>query len=186
VNRLLRLAACAIIAATAVWTISHLYGVYRCNIEARRAEREVIHLFSVNNEITARIVARRTLDSMNGCIACVRTDVNQYMIRAAALRMLERPAEAATDYRRALRFDRRAELYLNLGQAELEAGRPDAAEDAFITAIYLTYSYIEDLPEPLQSRVRSAVTPTYLSVQEGRAPASVAEELRQRVARDPR
>ena len=185
-NRVLRLAACAIIAVAAVWTVYHLYGVYRCNIEAKRAEREVIHLFSVNNEVTARIVARQTLDSMNGCIACVPTDVNQYMIRAAALRMLERPDEAAMDYRRALHYDRRAELYLNLGQAELEGGHPEAAEDAFITAVYLTYTYIEDLPEPLQSRVRSEVTPTYVSVQEGRAPASVTEELRQRVARDPR
>ena len=185
-NRALRVIASIGIAVAAGWAVHGLYLRHVCNIREMQAERLVMKLFDINDEITARIAARDTVESMNRCIPCAPMDVNQYMIRGAALRMLGRPEEAALDYRRALHVDRRVELFLNLGQAEMEAGHDDAAADALITAVYLVYSYVDDLPQPMQDRVRRAVTPTYLMIQQGRAPHAVLEQLRDRVARDPR
>ena len=184
-KRLLQIAACLAIAAGAAWATSRLYDVYVCNVRAKTAERRIIQLYSLNDEVTARIAARQILDDMDRCIPCTPTDVNQYMVRAAALRMLGRPDEAANDYRRAMRYDRRAELFLNLGEVELQAGREREAEDAFSTAVFLLYSYIDNIPEPMQTRVRSSVTPKFLLIQRGRAPQQLLDELRQRITRDP-
>ena len=184
-SRAVRIVLSVVVAAAAGWAVYRLDQIYVCNLRAKKAERMIIRMFSLNEQITARITARQILSDMDACIRCFPTDVDQYMVRAAALRMLGRPAEAAMDYRRALHIDRRAELFLNLGQAYLEAGRDEEAKDALITAVYLVYPYVDDLPQPMQQRVRDAVTPTYLMLQQGRAPHSIIDSLRDRVARDP-
>jgi tetratricopeptide (TPR) repeat protein len=186
VTRGVRFIACGIVAAVAAWTLVLLYQSYVCNVRAKQAERAIRQMFSISDQVSSRIGARRILTDMDHCIRCSPTDVNQYMVRAAALRILDRPAEAALEYRRALHIDRRAELFLNLGLAELEAGREEEAKDALITAVYLLYTYWVDLPQPMQQRVRDAVTPTYAAILERRATQKVIDELRARVAREPR
>ena len=185
-SRLLRVVASLAIAVTAGWAVYRLcYLRFVCNVREMQSERAVIKLFNINDQVTARIIARQTVEAMDRCVPCSPTDVNQLMIRAAALRMLGRPAEAALDYRRALRVDRRAELFLNLGQAEMEAGRNDAAADALATAAFLFYTYLGDYPEPMQSRVRAMINTTYGMIMERRATDDITRQLYERVARDP-
>src|SRR2546430_5449981 len=126
--RLLRVALALCIVAVASYAVYRLcYLPWVCNIRQMHAERVVSRLFDVNDQVAARIAARQTVETLDPCISFCPTEVNQLMIRAAALRMLGRPDEAILDYRRALHVDRRAELFLNLGQAELEAGHDDSA-----------------------------------------------------------
>ena len=181
-----RVIASLAIAVTVGWAAYRFcYLRSACNLEEARAERGIQQLFDVSNQLSARIVAREAIESMNRCIPCSPTSVNNYMARAAALRMLGRPADAALDYKRALHVDRRAELYLNLGLTEMEAGRNEQAADSLTTAVYLLYTYIDDIPQPMRDRIRAAVTPTYVMIQQRRAPEAVVRQLRYRVTRDP-
>lgn len=181
-----RVLASLAIAVASVWaTYRFCYLRHACNLRAESVQQSMVRVMRAADQATARIVARKAIDEMNRCLECWSTNMNFYMIRAAALRMLDRPAEAALDYRRALRIDRRAELYFNLGLTELEAGREAQAADALTTAVFLFYPYVDEIPDPMQTRIRSTVTPTVELMQNHAAPPAVIEELHRRVARDP-
>lgn len=185
-NRALRVIASFAIALAAGWgTYRFCYLRYVCNLRELQAQESLTRLFSISDQVTARIAARQAIDETTRCLEVSPASISLYMIRAAALRMLGRHEEAAMDYRRALRFDRRAELYLNLGLTELDAGRPEQAADALTTAVYLLYPYVDEIPQPMQDRVRAAVTPTLTMIQQRQATPAVMQELRARVARAP-
>ena len=182
----LRIVASLAIAAAAVWAAyRYCYLRHLCNVRAESVQKSLVRIMRVADQATGRIVARRAVEEMNACLEIWPTNVNLYMIRAAALRMLDRPADASLEYRRAIRLDRRAELYFNLGMAELEAGRDAQAVDALTTAVFLYYLYVDEIPEPMQTRIRNAVTPTVEQINRREAPPAVIEELHQRVVRDP-
>lgn len=185
-NRLARIAASLVIAAAAAWAVyEHCYQRYACNLQEARARESLTPLFSIPDEITSRIAARRAIEEMTHCLECSPASISAYMIRGAALRMLRRQGEAAQDYRRALRLDRRAELYFNLGQAELDAGRQESAADAFGTAVLLLYPYVDDIPQPMQTRVRAEITPIVTTILRRQATPELARQLRTRLTRDP-
>jgi tetratricopeptide (TPR) repeat protein len=184
-KQLARGIASIVIAAAAVWGASLCYRRYDCNLREARSQETLMRLFNLPGQATSRIVARQTIDETSRCLHHAPTNIGLYMIRAAALRMLGRYDEASMDYRRALRLDRRAELYFNLGLTELDAGREEKAADALTTAVFLFYPYADDIPEPMQDRVRAAVTPALTMIQRRSAPPAVLQELRARVERDP-
>jgi tetratricopeptide (TPR) repeat protein len=183
--RALRLLVSIAIVVTAGWSVYRLYRRFVCNNIAMKSERAVIRLFHINDQVAARIVAREAVREVSACIPCAPNDIAQRMTLAAALRMLGRPAEAALEYRAALRVDRRSELFLNLGQAELEAGRFDAAADALTTAALTHYSFMDDYPEPMRSRVHAAVEPIYYLLNTHRATSADTKALFERVSREP-
>jgi tetratricopeptide (TPR) repeat protein len=185
-NRGARLAAAAAIALVSAIAVYRLcYQRYRCNIDEAQAERRINALFAQAESPSARLAARQIAETMDHCIECSPTDVSHYMARAAALRMLSRPAEAAKEYRRALEVDRRAELFLNAGLTELEAGREPQAEDALITAMLVYYSDYDLMPAPIKFRVVVVVNPIYAEIQQHRATPATLRELFNRVARVP-
>ena len=185
-SRALRVIASIAIGAAAVWSVYRLcYLRYACNLTEARAQARLTRLLAVSDQATARIVARQSIEEMTPCVECAPANVTPYMIRAAALRMLGRPAEAAMDYRRALHVDRRAELYFNLGLTELDAGREEQAADALTTAVFIFYPYIDDIPQPMQERVRLAVTPVLTMIHRQQATPDVMAQLRARMTRDP-
>lgn len=177
-NRAIRLALAIAIAASAAWLVERLcYQRYRCNARKAEARRTLERFLPISEQPSARIAARRAIESMDHCIAHAPTDIAAYMIRAGALRMLGRPAEAVTDYRRALRYDRRPELYLNLGMTELEAGN-DAAAVAHISLASLTFRpYFYELPAPLHDRVEAAINPLYSDIQARRVKPEALRDL---------
>ena len=182
----LRVAASLAIAAAAGWiTYRYCYLRHVCNVRAETVQQSMVRLMNAGGPTTERIFARMAAEEMSRCLECWPTNINLYMIRAAALRMLDRPEEAALDYRRAIRVDRRAELYFNLGLTEMEAGRDLQAFDALVTAGFLFYPYMDEMPEPMQSRVRAAVSPIFAAMQRGKARPEDVQKVRDRVARDP-
>lgn len=185
-TRALRVVASIAIIVTAGWSVYHLcYLRFVCNVTVMKSERAVIKYIDFNDQVAARIRAREVVRELSACIPCSPNDVAQRMARAAALRMLGRPAEAVLEYRQALRVDRRSELFLNLGQAEMEAGRVDAAADALATAALTHYSYLSDYNEPMQSRVRAVVDPIYNRLNTHRATPADGKALFERVSREP-
>ena len=185
-SRAVRVTLSVLIAAVAVVAVDRLcYARYVCNLSAGRAERSLSSYFVVKDEVAARIAARQTIEDMDHCIPSWCTNVAFYMARGAALRMLGRPAEAQTEYRRALKFDRRAELYFNLGLAEMESGRDAEALDALTTAVLVQRTLLDDIPTPMQDRVRANIAPVYEMIERKTVPPDVAKQLRARVIRDP-
>ena len=185
-SRATRVAASVLIALCAAMAVYRLcYLRYRCNVDEARAEREITALFAHADDPGARLAARQIVETMDRCVVCSPTDVSHRMGRAAALRMLGRPAEAAKEYRRALEVDRRAELFLNAGLSELEAGHDRQADDALITATLVYISNVDIIPQPARSRVESVAYPLYFKIQQRRATPSLMRELFDRVARLP-
>lgn len=165
-RRGLRAAAAVVIAAAAAWLVVHVcYYPWICNNEKATAHRTLERLYAHSDEVTARIAARRVIETMDRCIATNPADVGQSMIRGAALRMLGRPGEAADEYRRALRYDRRPELYLNLGLSHLESGNEDAAVNQLVLASLTFRPYLFDLTGSVHDRVAAVVDPLLAEIE---------------------
>jgi tetratricopeptide (TPR) repeat protein len=80
------------------------------------------------------------------------------MIAATAQLVVDRPERAIELYERALRIDRRPELYVGLGSALLQAGDHERATKAFTTAATFAPFTIEMIAEPsVRETVRRAV-----------------------------
>lgn len=186
-TRALRLAAAVVIAVVAILSVNRFcYRAYICNLREAEAHRSIQRLFAFSNQVSARLAARRVVETMSGCIGKSpdrSATVSQYMMRAAALRMLGRPAEAAADYRRALGFDRRPELYYNLGLTEIEAGREAEGFEALTLAVTTNFAFITDIPEAEKSRVYAAVAPLLTRTRRRSVTAAELQQLRERLER---
>ncbi|HMC22643.1 MAG TPA: hypothetical protein VKL19_12400, partial [Thermoanaerobaculia bacterium] len=82
--------------------------------------------------IQAALMARRVNAELIPCIEHCPAAVNAYMIAAANYAVLHRIPEAIVMYERALRYDRRPEIYFELGMAYLEVGQRDRAISALL------------------------------------------------------
>jgi len=91
-------------------------------------------------------LARDTLERTARAIRHCPSNLNLRMIAAANLRQLGRPNDAIRLYEDALRYGRRPEIYLNIGQARLEAGMSGRAVDDFVRAVEFAPSMIEEVP----------------------------------------
>jgi tetratricopeptide (TPR) repeat protein len=120
---------------------------YRCNIEIRSAQIATVQALQMP-PLRRSALARKNVEEMKACLQTGHGAVNAHMILAANLRMLNRPEEAIVVYRRALEFDRRSEIFLNLGRTYLEVGRPDEAKDAFLQAARFDVDTLWRVPDP--------------------------------------
>jgi tetratricopeptide (TPR) repeat protein len=139
------LAALALCALHGYILHSQIYQPYRCNIVRKqiiaRSERA-----QMRSQTTATILARTNIEILRPCLDVCRTSVDYYMLLAANLAMLGRTLEAEQMYRQALRYDRRPELYFELGQLLLVRGRRDEARQVFRMAGY-SGSYLNEIGE---------------------------------------
>jgi tetratricopeptide (TPR) repeat protein len=72
-------------------------------------------------------LARTNLSKLESCLKDAPAIVQNYMVAAANARILENNALAATLYEAALRYDRRPEIYFNLGLVQLDLRRTEEA-----------------------------------------------------------
>jgi tetratricopeptide (TPR) repeat protein len=178
VRRAARFAGAAAIAVAAVWMVVHFcYRPYVCNVRKSEARRTLERLYAHADAAGARIVARRTVETMDHCIAANPADVGQSMIRAGALRMLGRPEEAAVEYRRALHYDRRSELYFNLGLAEIESGDEEKGLRHLVLASLTSPTYLPALSGVTQDKVGAIVNRTIADVRDRRMSKEALRDL---------
>jgi hypothetical protein len=117
-----------------------------CNLiegEVQRATDRMTRM--VVDQATLVPYARRNIARMTPCLAC-SGDVNRAMVYAANLRFMGRQQEAIAVYRDALRYDRRPELYLNLGQTLLDVGDETEGMRTLITACKYDPDLVADIP----------------------------------------
>jgi tetratricopeptide (TPR) repeat protein len=156
-----------------------------CNNDEERIEQLTTRFYDHSESMSVRVLARRNADRMRECSLLFPTNVNVYMLRAANLRMMGLRAEAADEYRNALRYDHRRELYLELGLTELENGEPEKAADTLTTACIYQSDLYSQVPEPTQSIVYERSLPFIKAIEAGKVTDVQDRELRARLFREP-
>ena len=131
-GNLARVAASLLIVAGAAAALDCLcIKPYRCNLIEQRGEARTSADWEItlqtNHPWRAMVGARRSLDLITPCLDDCSANVGMLMLAGANYRILHRYDEAAEAYRRALRYDRRPEIYFNLGQTEVAAGQREQA-----------------------------------------------------------
>jgi tetratricopeptide (TPR) repeat protein len=180
-KRVLRISAAAAIAVMAVLFVHRLWQRYACNLEEADTKRRVERLYLDPESIASHMAAHALVARVTGCIEIEPAGVGQYMLRAALFRILQRPDDAVADYRHALTIDRRAELYMNIGDAEMESGHQEEAVDAFTLAALTQWSFLAEIPEPQRDRVSAAVTPLRDAFFGGRPIPGMFHEFQERI-----
>lgn len=138
----------SIVVVTAVAAVNMLCVVpYECNLKEKRWEAITLAMFERRNGSSAeRQVAQRTLSEMQRCLKS-DPNANLCMIAAANYRLLGRNSEAVRLYETALQYDRRPEIYYNIGETQLDAGIWDEAIKNLSTAVYFNPFLADNLPE---------------------------------------
>ncbi|HEV7922502.1 MAG TPA: tetratricopeptide repeat protein [Thermoanaerobaculia bacterium] len=150
------LASLAVIAVAAllIWFVS---------IEPVDCSRLELPLVEATNRAMERNdapLARDTLERASRALRRCPSNIQLRMIAAANLRQLGRPADAIAMYEQALRFDRRPEIYINIGQSRVESGMRARAVDDFVRAVVFAPGMIEEVSPDLRDEVyaRAAAT----------------------------
>lgn len=152
------LAACVVaaLAAHAVYRLA--WQPFRCNIVKNRVQRVAFGIFDLPNSPTVARKARQAIADIQPCVAACPTDVDMYMTLAMNDRVIGRLQHAADMYGQALKYDRRPEIYFNIGMVQLEMNQRDAALATLTKACSFSIEYADDIPDPtLRDTVVSAV-----------------------------
>lgn len=122
VSRMIRPIAAILIAAMAAG------GVYWVTIAPLRCNRRETAVVSRTKRIAfaprtiASPIARENIEWMEKCVCFAPAETNLQMLAAANYRTLGRTDDAIAAYYKALRWDERPEIYVELGLTELEGG----------------------------------------------------------------
>ena len=110
-----------VVAAGLIWFCCVM--PWRCNRTMARITAATERLMRAEQESwKSAATARANLQTLDGCADVCRDDVDREMLAAANLRVLGRNEEAVALYEHALTWDRRPELYLQLGVTQVAAG----------------------------------------------------------------
>jgi tetratricopeptide (TPR) repeat protein len=93
------------------------------------------------------LIARANLAALRHCQQRLKPDPGIAMIVALNERLVGRSEDAVATYRRAIQYDRRPELYLNLGVALLESNQRQAAIEPLTRAAVFSPSITADIPD---------------------------------------
>ncbi len=91
------------------------------------------------------ILARENIEELSPCLANCPADVPLAMILAYNYRKVGNPQRAVEIYQRAFLYDRRPELYLNLGLAMLEGGHESEGLRTLIQAALYNPEFVDEI-----------------------------------------
>jgi tetratricopeptide (TPR) repeat protein len=136
----------AVVAVLICALYAYCYMPLHCNILEKQIEARTLNAYRTPGTMGSQILARTNLEDLRMCSSTDRTNVNDYMIEAANLELLGRTGAAVQHYESALLYDRRPEIYLNLGLDLLEMGNAAAGERALVTAALFNPALIAEIP----------------------------------------
>ncbi len=134
---------CAL-AVCAVYRFSWL--PYRCEIIKKQRQQIVFSLINLPSSFAVVRSARAGIANMQRCIQTCPTDPDMYMTLAAYQRVLGQLQEASDAYTAALAYDRRPEIFLNLGLVQLQMNQSDLAMGNLTKACLFNLNYVNDIP----------------------------------------
>jgi tetratricopeptide (TPR) repeat protein len=146
VPKLLRYAVVAASVAVAIPAFNRLVvAPYRCNIAKPRIQRTTMQVFD-SSSFAREPTARANIALLRGFLETRRSDVDLYMLLAANERILARNEDAIATYTRALAFDKRPEIYYNIGMLHLGNGRRGEAITNLYQAVLFDRTFMDDVP----------------------------------------
>jgi tetratricopeptide (TPR) repeat protein len=155
----IRIAAALMIAGVTIFAAYRLtYLPWRADVERKSLESITLALWERQPTFAAvrarqNVAAARTYLDRRGI-----HNTGLYMTAAANYRLLDDFDGAAAMYYEALRFDRRPELYYNLGLTEVNRGRRQQGVDILIHAGMFNPFFIQDITESdVRNKVEDAV-----------------------------
>ena len=157
--RILTVALVAVVAAFGIYRLAWI--PFRCDLQAKRAMVQTDYATRVADEYNAVLAARENLRILVACTERCPWDVRSLFAAAWNLRILKRYDDAIAMYQQALKYDRRPELYAELGNAYLEAGNEEAAMQALLQAgrfdrfVLRTHMVREDMKERVEKQLES-------------------------------
>lgn len=136
-----------------IWVTSEViyqltYRPLACNRIKNRVQTVALEMWDRPDEPSVARRAREGIAAMRQCIAVSPTDPDMYMTLAVNERLIGRLADAAATYRQALRYDRRPELFYNLGMVLLEMNQRESAALAFTEACKFDLNFANRIPDP--------------------------------------
>jgi tetratricopeptide (TPR) repeat protein len=130
---------------------------YRCNLRLKKATQTILFIHRMDaGGLRVSESARGVVQSLQPCVAACPNNVAASMVLAGAYRFLGNRREAIAVYQSALRYDRRPELYYNLGQTQLEDGQTGSGLRNLITAVIHDPVYLDEISDH-QPEVRHAL-----------------------------
>lgn len=162
--RMPRWIATLVIAAAAIAALAQtVIRPLRCNYVEGDVQRVTERIDRASaDQVTLAPYARRSIERLMPCLGC-ENGVNRAMVLASNLRFVGRNEEAAALYRNAMRYDRRPELYLGLGQTQLALGQNREALQNLTIACRYNPDYLDDITT-YHEELRRAVDSYYLEL----------------------
>jgi tetratricopeptide (TPR) repeat protein len=153
----LKIVAVVLVIAAAVASIRQFcLEPYLCNIEAKRVKTRTERLRG-RADLVVSVAARENLELLQACQQCFGTNVAYLMIKAANETALQDYGAAEKTYLQALSFDRRPELYLNLGFTQLDAGKIAEGTQSLLTACRFNFAMLAEVPEPKKTELTAVI-----------------------------
>jgi tetratricopeptide (TPR) repeat protein len=139
------------------WTWRPLQCVHEASLGAAALDAGVRQ-----DEYETRRLAARIRADLNDCEHVSAPEIAIPFARGAAAELAGDPHAAIAEYERALRIDRRPELYFRLGMARLAALERSAAIDSFTRACAFDPTMLADIPyEDIRRETRQRLRATY-------------------------
>jgi hypothetical protein len=157
---MLRSLGAALIGLVTVLALHRLVVIpWHCNVVAGRVSASTDLAVPAAGTDRARAAATSNLARLGECVTDCRTDVSLAMLAATNYRLLSRHGIAAAHLEEALRYERRPELYFELGQTQLEIGaREDALQNFSRAGTFAGTHSFADIADPeIRLRAYAAV-----------------------------
>jgi hypothetical protein len=168
-----RIASVVVLVVTGWFLYRFSYLRYACHQTEIRVQQVTTEVLSGRSSAFSRIqAARQNAAQIRQCTKSFPWIVNLHMIEAANLRILGRDREAIAAYEAALRYDRRPELYHNLGAVQAAVGDPAATRNLTIAGVTSALATAGNVPNHLLNDVYAVMYPLHQSIRD----ATISDE----------
>ena len=154
----IRIAAATVVIAAGVWaSATFVLRPIKCYRLKGQLYASSYSSFE-NRDEQGRRQARANLEKLESCLAPGCRNIPLFFLLAINNRTVDRPDAALALYREALRYDKRPEIYANIGDTELAMGNLEGAYQNYLTAALFVPAYLRLIDDPqLQARVQDEV-----------------------------
>lgn len=125
---------------------------WQCASAVRRVKARSELLATAGNFRT-RTIARDNLDLLRNFEDCCGDNVEYLVVKGGNQFALSDFAGALATYRHALTFDRRPELYLNIGLTQLNLMQTAEATETLMTGSRFNFAIVDDVPDPVKTTI---------------------------------
>lgn len=162
--RVFRIASAIVVGFAALTAIDTLCVVpYRCNQITKVGGTAVAAALSGNP--SARLFLRDQAPSFDRCIARQPQNVELQLLRGTTQSLFGDYEGALATYQRALRYDRRPEIYFDIGGALMRLRRTEEAIDSYAIAVRFNPELLVRISDPLiRSRVETRTASAGISI----------------------